>query len=134
MGPLCLPQVWQLHSALVQWMVQLLLAMTGTQGEQEEEEEKDGEEEGEEEEEEEEEKGEEEKGKEEEGREEEGGDVDRRREEEGQRHAFSTADLKAEFVTLSESLNDFTTGLTRCDDAGCNCNTPCNIYAVQYTV
>lgn len=106
MGLLCLRQVSQLHSALVGWMVQLLLAMTGTQEEQEEvekkgEEEKEGEEDR------------EVEGEGEEEREEGGGDEDRRREGEGQGRAISTADLKTEFVTLSESLTEFTSGLTR---------------------
>ena len=47
-----------------------------------------------------------------------GGDGDRRREGEGQGRAISTADLKTEFVTLSESLAEFTSGLTRCDGKG----------------
>lgn len=94
-------------------MVQLLLAMTGTQEEQEgvekkgeEEREEEGEEDG------------EVEGEGEEEREEGGGDGDRRREGEGQGRAISTADLKTEFVTLSESLAEFTSGLTRCDGKG----------------
>jgi len=97
-------------------MVQLLLAMTGTQEEQEEVEKKGEEEKEKEGEEEKEKEGEEDReveGEGEEEREEGGEDGDRRREGEGQGCAISTADLKTEFVTLSESLTEFTSGLTR---------------------
>ena len=87
---LLLPQILELHSALVRWMVGLLLALTETQPQHEE-----GEEEG---------KGEE-KGK---------GEGESRGERERYRHTHTTANLKTDLTTLLESLTNFTTALTRC--------------------
>ena len=84
-----LPQISELHSALVRWVVGLLLAMTETQPKQEE-----GEEEG--------------KG---------GGEGESRGERESHRHTHTTADLKTDLTTLLEYLTNFTTGLTRCVDS-----------------
>ena len=81
---LLLPQILELHSALVKWMVGLLLALTETQPQQEE-----GEEEGK-------------------------GEGEGRGERERYRHTHTTANLKTDLTTLLESLTNFTTALTRC--------------------
>ena len=81
---LLLPQILELHSALVRWMVGLLLALTETQPKQEE-----GEEEGK-------------------------GEGEGRGERERYRHTHTTANLKTDLTTLLESLTNFTTALTRC--------------------
>ena len=84
---LLLPQISRLHSALVRWMVGLLLAMTETREkpEEEEEEERKGGEEGE-----------------------------SRGKGERHRHTGTTGDLKTDLTTLLEALINFTTALTRC--------------------